>query len=37
MVTSLDGFIKERSADEVELILDIAKRIFEGKTTGKGK
>ncbi|PIQ46562.1 MAG: transcriptional regulator, partial [Deltaproteobacteria bacterium CG12_big_fil_rev_8_21_14_0_65_43_10] len=25
MVTSLDGFIKERSADEVELILDIAK------------
>jgi transcriptional regulator with XRE-family HTH domain len=37
MVTSLNGFIKERSADEVELILDIARRIYEGKTTKKGK
>jgi len=38
VATKLEGFIKERSADEVELILDIARRIFEGKQlTKKGK
>jgi transcriptional regulator with XRE-family HTH domain len=32
LVTMLNGFIKKRSADDIELILDLAKRIFERKT-----
>lgn len=36
-VTKLYGFIRERSAEDVELIWDVAKRILKGRDRNKEK